>query len=59
MTVGFNMLQIGDTVELKGPLGSFIWNGKGVATWRGQTRRMKEIGLVCGGSGAYLLFIGA
>lgn len=57
MTVGFNTLQIGDTVELKGPLGSFIWNGKGVVTWRGQTRRLKEVGLVCGGSGAHRSFV--
>jgi nitrate reductase (NAD(P)H) len=56
MTLGFNMLQIGDTVELKVLLGPLYGT---VATWRGQTRRLKEIGFVCGGSGAYLLSIGA
>jgi nitrate reductase (NAD(P)H) len=54
MTVGFNLLQVGDTVDLKGPLGSFIWKGNGTASWRGTTRKLNEIGLVCGGSGESL-----
>ncbi|KAI0962720.1 hypothetical protein AcW1_000015 [Taiwanofungus camphoratus] len=51
MTMGFNQLQVGDTIELKGPLGSFVWQGRGSATWKGVPRRVKEVGLVCGGSG--------
>lgn len=49
--MGFNQLQVGDTIELKGPLGSFVWQGRGSATWKGVPRRVKEVGLVCGGSG--------
>lgn len=52
MTVGFNQLAVGDRVELKGPLGSFVWKGNGTALWRGVPRKVKEIGLVCGGSGS-------
>lgn len=55
MTVGFNLLQVGDTVELKGPVGSFVWEGKGKSSWRGAVRKVNEIGLVCGGSGKWLL----
>ena len=55
MTVGFNLLQIGDAVELKGPLGSFVWQGRGIASYRGKERRLKEVGMVCGGSGACTL----
>ncbi|EPQ53162.1 nitrate reductase [Gloeophyllum trabeum ATCC 11539] len=51
MTVGFHQLTIGDLVELKGPLGSFEWRGSGVAVWKGVERRIKNLGLICGGSG--------
>ncbi|KAJ1309428.1 hypothetical protein OPQ81_006204 [Rhizoctonia solani] len=51
MSVGFHQLVIGDTIELKGPLGSFVWNGNGVALWKGLERRVRNIGLICAGSG--------
>jgi len=51
MTTGFHQLVLGDTVQLKGPLGSFVWNGQGVANWRGSERKIKEVGMICGGSG--------
>ncbi|CAE6498186.1 unnamed protein product [Rhizoctonia solani] len=51
MSVGFHQLVIGDTIELKGPLGSFVWNGNGVALWKGVERRVRNIGLICAGSG--------
>ncbi|CAE6377591.1 unnamed protein product [Rhizoctonia solani] len=51
MSVGFHRLVVGDTVELKGPLGSFVWNGNGVALWKGIERRVRNIGLICAGSG--------
>lgn len=51
MSVGFHQLVVGDAVELKGPLGSFVWNGNGVAMWKGVERRVKNIGLICAGSG--------
>lgn len=51
MTTGFHQLQIDDEIELKGPTGSFIWEGKGVARWRNVEMRPKKLGLICGGSG--------
>jgi nitrate reductase (NAD(P)H) len=51
MTLGFTELKIGDVVELKGPIGHFIWNGRGTALLDGKERRVREIGMVCGGSG--------
>ncbi|CAE7189663.1 unnamed protein product [Rhizoctonia solani] len=51
MSVGFHQLVVGDTIELKGPLGSFIWSGNGTAVWRGIERRARNIGLICAGSG--------
>jgi nitrate reductase (NAD(P)H) len=55
MSVGFSELVVGDTLEIKGPLGSFTWEGRGVAVWRGVRRKVKNVGLICGGSGSFLL----
>lgn len=51
MTLGFSELVVGDCVELKGPIGHYQWKGMGVALLHGKERRVREIGLVCGGSG--------
>ncbi|EIN13058.1 nitrate reductase [Punctularia strigosozonata HHB-11173 SS5] len=51
MSTVLNKMQIGDEVELKGPLGSFTWNGTGEATWKGQRRTVRQVGMICGGSG--------
>lgn len=51
MTLGFAELSIGDSVEIKGPVGHFTWKGKGVVELHGRERRVREIGMVCGGSG--------
>jgi len=51
MTLGFSELVLGDVVELKGPIGHFIWKGKGMITLHDEEKHVTEIGLVCGGSG--------
>lgn len=51
MTVGFSELDIGDSIELKGPLGSFVWLGNGSLSWRGQERKCRNFAMICGGSG--------
>jgi len=61
MTVGFHELVIGDSVEMKGPLGSFIWEGRGRRgggnvgnhiRWKDVPRSgVRKLGLICGGSG--------
>lgn len=53
MTIGFHQLEIGDTLELKGPLGSFIWEGSGTAVLKGVHRNVTHLGLICGGSGVF------
>jgi nitrate reductase (NAD(P)H) len=51
MSQGLDELALGDTVELKGPVGSFVHLGKGMVKWRGQERSVKKFGLICGGTG--------
>ncbi|KAH9836836.1 uncharacterized protein C8Q71DRAFT_707679 [Rhodofomes roseus] len=51
MTVGFHQLQLGDALEMKGPLGSFVLLGHNLISLRGVSRKVTEFGLVCGGSG--------
>lgn len=51
MTTGFDKLSIGDDVEVKGPMGFFVWLGAGAASWRNVVRKPGMVGLICGGSG--------
>jgi nitrate reductase (NAD(P)H) len=54
MTTGFNQLMVGDKLELKGPLGSFVWQGQGTAMIKNVKHTFKEIGMICAGSGKLL-----
>jgi len=56
MTLGFSELVVGDAVEMKGPIGHFVWEGRGVASIHGEKKHIGEIGLVCGGSGITPIF---
>ena len=51
MTQAIEELEVGDKIELKGPLGSFTHLGKSEIKWKGKQRKVKQIGLVCGGTG--------
>ena len=51
MTLGFNELVLGGMVEIKGPVGHFVWKGNGTVMLHNKERHVNEIGLVCGGSG--------
>lgn len=51
MTLGFSELNVGDIVELKGPIGHFIWKSPGTVLLDGVERRIREFGMVCAGSG--------
>lgn len=51
----FAELEIGDEMEVKGPAGHFEWTGQGMTDWHGIKRKYKNIGMVCGGSGEFLL----
>jgi NAD(P)H-flavin reductase len=51
MSMALSKMQSGDEVQIKGPLGSFLWSGNGHATWKGQKRKVRQVGMICGGSG--------
>ncbi|KAG6834893.1 hypothetical protein H0H93_006603, partial [Arthromyces matolae] len=53
MTLGFRgtLNSIGDTIELKGPIGHFTWLGNGMASLHGTPQCVRQVGMVCAGSG--------
>ncbi|KAL4248390.1 Nitrate reductase [Abortiporus biennis] len=51
MTTGFHQLEVGDCIEVKGPLGSFEWKGNGIALWRNVVHKVQHLAMICGGSG--------
>lgn len=44
-------LNIGDTVEVKGPVGSFVYSAPGKYTFKGKPSTMSRINMVAGGTG--------
>ncbi|KAF2765100.1 hypothetical protein EJ03DRAFT_378103 [Teratosphaeria nubilosa] len=44
-------MSIGQEMEMKGPMGDIIYNGRGHFTIRGETKPFKRISLVLGGTG--------
>ena len=53
-------LSEGDTVRVKGPTGSLIYDGKGWMSYRGKSFKVRQVNLVCGGTGitpAYQLIV--
>ena len=51
MSIGFAELQVGDAIELKGPIGHFTWNRQGTVLLDGIKKRVQEMGMVCAGTG--------
>ncbi|PCH33007.1 nitrate reductase [Wolfiporia cocos MD-104 SS10] len=51
MSAGLNQLQLGDMIELKGPLGSFVWKGRGQLLWKDVSCKIAKLIMICGGSG--------
>lgn len=50
--MGFNELDLGATIELKGPIGSFTWGGRGTFRYGERSGTgIRKLGFVCGGSG--------
>jgi nitrate reductase (NAD(P)H) len=47
----FDRLEIGHEIQLKGPIGSFTWLGKGEVLWKGNKYKPRSLGMICGGSG--------
>lgn len=46
-----NDLEVGDILKVKGPLGHFEYKGSGNFILSGEARTVKQIGLICGGTG--------
>lgn len=51
MTCAIHDLKVGDSMEMKGPLGEFIWAGKGYAMWKNVRVKVKNVGMIAAGSG--------
>lgn len=51
MSQHLESMKIGDTIEVKGPLGEFHYKGKGSFTWHGEPRSCSHISMIAGGTG--------
>ncbi|CAO1621635.1 unnamed protein product [Jaminaea pallidilutea] len=51
MTMALEQLEVGDCIELKGPLGGFTFLGSSTVRWKGRARKIRKLALICGGSG--------
>lgn len=51
MSIALSKLKIGDQISIKGPLGSFIWHQDGNCTWKSQVRKVRQLAMICAGSG--------
>jgi nitrate reductase (NAD(P)H) len=44
-------LKIGDCIEVKGPMGEFVYQGKGAFSWHNKPRKCSHISMIAGGTG--------
>ena len=44
-------MEIGDAIDVKGPIGEFVYNGQGQCLVNGKPRFVKEISMIAGGTG--------
>jgi nitrate reductase (NAD(P)H) len=51
MSQHLESMKIGDTIEVKGPVGDFVYKGKGAFTWHGKPRSCSHISMIAGGTG--------
>ena len=51
MTQTLDALPLGKTVDFKGPVGKFVYQGRGVCFVNGRERKVKRFVMVCAGSG--------
>jgi nitrate reductase (NAD(P)H) len=56
MTTLLESLAIGSSVEIKGPIGKFIYHGNGIISINGKERFVKSLRMICGGSGITPIF---
>lgn len=51
MSQHLESMQIGDSIDVKGPLGEFIYKGPGSFTWMHEPRQCQFINMIAGGTG--------
>ena len=51
MSQHLDSMKIGDTIDVKGPVGEFVYYGHGNFTWHGKARTCKQISMIAGGTG--------
>mmetsp|Transcript_22396 Transcript_22396/g.32804 ORF Transcript_22396/g.32804 Transcript_22396/m.32804 type:complete len:859 (-) Transcript_22396:140-2716(-) len=51
MSQHFESLKLGDTIDIKGPIGHFTYFGNGRVQIHKDERVVKELGFICGGTG--------
>lgn len=51
MTTALDKIQIGDSVDIKGPIGKLIYLGNGRVLLKDKERHVKSFRMICGGSG--------
>jgi nitrate reductase (NAD(P)H) len=49
-------LAIGDTVDVKGPVGHFVYHGNGAFSVNGKPKHTKRISMMAGGTGITPMF---
>lgn len=51
MSQHLESMNVGDVIEVKGPLGEFNYKGNGAFTWHGKPRTCTHISMIAGGTG--------
>lgn len=51
MTQYMEKMAIGDSIDVKGPLGHFIYKGRGSYSHHGQEGKVKQMSMIAGGTG--------
>jgi len=51
MSQHLESMKVGDVIDVKGPVGDFVYTGKGSFTWKGKPRKCTHISMIAGGTG--------
>ena len=51
MTQYMEKMEIGDSIDVKGPLGHFVYKGKGIYSHHGREGKVKQMSMIAGGTG--------
>jgi len=51
MSQHLESMKVGDTIDVRGPLGSFVYEGKGKFTIGGKEKKVTDFGMIAGGTG--------